>query len=258
MFILESKWGNDGYAAWFKILERLGESDNHVLDVNDPAEFSYLAAYCRVTTETLTDILNECSALNAIDRDFWRKKLIYSQNFVNRVRDAYRKRTNKLPSDEKLRSQYLGFPAEETPNPAEDTPQNEVSGVSNPQREREREREREIKGKKESKKKKASTQNFEKFWEVYPKKQSKGDAEKAFNAINPDELLMEKILSAVLRAKTREDWMKEKGKYIPYPATWLRAKGWEDEGVEQHPLTGIVSDKTIQTIDMLNDWSPPT
>jgi len=99
---------------------------------------------------------------------------------------------------------------------------------------------------------------FEKFWEVYLKKQSKGDAEKAFNAIKPDELLMEKILSAVLRAKTREDWMKEKGKYIPYPATWLRAKGWEDEGVEQHPLTGIVSDKTIQTIDMLNDWSPPT
>jgi len=155
MFILESKWGNDGYAAWFKILERLGESDNHVLDVNDPAEFSYLAAYCRVTTETLTDILNECSALNAIDRDFWRKKLIYSQNFVNRVRDAYRKRTNKLPSDEKLRSQYLGFPAEETSNPAEETPQNEVSGVSNPQRERERE----IKGKikKESKKKKTPT-----------------------------------------------------------------------------------------------------
>jgi len=95
----------------------------------------------------------------------------------------------------------LGFPAEETANPAEETPQNEVSDVSNPQRERERERE--IKGKKESKKKKASTQYFEKFWEVYPKKQSKGDAEKAFNAIKPDELLMEKILSAVLRATTR-------------------------------------------------------
>jgi len=159
LFILQSKWGNDGYATWYKVLERLGSSDNHVLDVNDPAEFAYLAAYCKVTPETLEDILNECSALNAIDRDFWRKKLIYSQNFVNRVRDAYRKRTNKLPSDEKIRRQYLGFPAEEISKPAEETPQNEVSGVSNPQREREREREI----KKESKKKKTPTPLPENF-----------------------------------------------------------------------------------------------
>jgi hypothetical protein len=159
MFILESKWGNDGYAVWFKILERLGASDNHVLDVSDPAEFTYLAAYCRVPEETLEEIINECSALNAIDRDFWRKKLVYSQNFVNRVRDAYRKRTKKLISNEEIRSQYLGFPAEETLNPAEETPQNDISGVSNPQRE--------IKGKlkekKESKKKKTLTPLPEKF-----------------------------------------------------------------------------------------------
>lgn len=119
--------------------------------------------------------------------------------------------------------------------------------------ERERERER-IKGKERN----ICASNFAKFWEAYPKKQSKGDAEKAFNSINPDELLMGKILSAVLRAKTQDDWIKENGKYIPYPATWLRAKGWEDEGVERHPLTGIVSDNTMKSIDVLKAWSPPT
>jgi hypothetical protein len=30
-------------------------------------------------------------------------------------------------------------------------------------------------------------------------------------------------------AKTSEDWLKENGKYIPYPATWLKGCRWEDE-----------------------------
>jgi len=30
-------------------------------------------------------------------------------------------------------------------------------------------------------------------------------------------------------AKKSPEWTKDNGKYIPYPATWLNAKGWEDE-----------------------------
>jgi hypothetical protein len=71
--------------------------------------------------------------------------------------------------------------------------------------------------------------SFEKFWNAYPRKKSKGDAEKAWKALNPDESLHDRITDALERAKTSADWRKEGGKYIPYPATWLRAKGWEDE-----------------------------
>lgn len=69
---------------------------------------------------------------------------------------------------------------------------------------------------------------FDRFWNTYPKKRSKGDAEKAWKAIRPSELLAETIVLAVQQAKTSDDWRKENGKYIPYPATYLRAKGWED------------------------------
>ena len=27
----------------------------------------------------------------------------------------------------------------------------------------------------------------------------------------------------------KKEWKKDGGKYIPHPATWLRARGWEDE-----------------------------
>jgi len=139
LFILQNIWGNDGYAAWFKILERLGASENHVLNMNDPSEFAYLAAYCKVQPETLTAILDQCSALNAINPGLWRKKLIYSQNFVDGVADAYRKRKEKLPTVEKIKTMFPEFFPEETEFPAEEIPQNEVSVVKNGERERERE-----------------------------------------------------------------------------------------------------------------------
>lgn len=70
---------------------------------------------------------------------------------------------------------------------------------------------------------------FEKFYLAYPKKRSRGQAEKAFKKINPNEQLVDQMVSMIERAKTSEDWKKEKGKFIPYPATWLNAKGWKDE-----------------------------
>lgn len=70
---------------------------------------------------------------------------------------------------------------------------------------------------------------FAQFWKAYPKRKSKGQAEKAWRQLNPDEQLTAKILQAVEDAKTTEDWLKDDGKFIPYPATWLRAHGWEDE-----------------------------
>ena len=78
-------------------------------------------------------------------------------------------------------------------------------------------------------KEKTSFVGFEIFWAAYPKRKSKGDAEKAFFKINPDDRLLSVILAAIDQAKTQEDWQKEKGKYIPYPASWLNAKGWQDE-----------------------------
>ena len=70
---------------------------------------------------------------------------------------------------------------------------------------------------------------FEKFWTAYPKKKSRGQAEKAFSKINPDEQLLATMIAKIGQAKTSDEWTREGGRYIPHPATWLNAKGWEDE-----------------------------
>lgn len=71
--------------------------------------------------------------------------------------------------------------------------------------------------------------NFKVFWDAYPKKKSKGYAEKVWNKLKPTKELCEKMVSVIGVLKNCEDWKKENGKYIPYPASWLNAKGWEDE-----------------------------
>lgn len=74
---------------------------------------------------------------------------------------------------------------------------------------------------------------FEDFWKAYPKKRAKDDALKAFSKRKPDKHLLETMLSAIAVQSKSEDWLKDGGKFIPYPATWLNDGRWMDcEGVE--------------------------
>ena len=103
---------------------------------------------------------------------------------------------------------------------------------------------------KETKAKKAATPNgFAEFYNLYPKKKHKGDAEKAWKSLNPSSELLVKILNGVRRARGAPDWLKQNGQFIPYPATWLRARGWEDEGVTFNLVTvrnGDAKPKAVQ------------
>lgn len=74
---------------------------------------------------------------------------------------------------------------------------------------------------------------FERFWEEYPKKVKRAEAEEAWKAIAPDEALLERMLSAISTQKADEGWRREGGRYIPLPANWLRNRRWEDVPVVQ-------------------------
>ncbi len=76
---------------------------------------------------------------------------------------------------------------------------------------------------------KSYSEKFEKFWAAYPKKKAKGDAEKAFNKLKPDDELLETILKALEWQRSSKDWTKDNGQYIPNPATYLNGRRWEDE-----------------------------
>jgi len=77
---------------------------------------------------------------------------------------------------------------------------------------------------------------FQSFMELYPKKQGKLDAWKAWNQtaeIRPDD---EQLMSALNMSMQQEGWQKDGGKYIPLPATYLRQGRWMDEEVKITPV----------------------
>ena len=69
---------------------------------------------------------------------------------------------------------------------------------------------------------------FDRFWATYPKKTAKQNALKAWQKLNPDDKLTEEILLALEQQKKSVQWQKDNGQFIPYPATWLNGKRWED------------------------------
>lgn len=84
---------------------------------------------------------------------------------------------------------------------------------------------------------------FDKFWQAYPKKVSKKQAQKSWKKINPSLELFEKILKALEMVKQTEQWEKDNGKFIPYPATWLNQERWTDEIKMMQDIKPVIEPK---------------
>ena len=71
-------------------------------------------------------------------------------------------------------------------------------------------------------------EEFNEFWEEYPRKVGKKDARRAFDkALKSTKA--ETMIRAVIAQKKSGQWLRENGRYIPNPATWLNQGRWDDE-----------------------------
>jgi len=86
---------------------------------------------------------------------------------------------------------------------------------------------------KEKEKEKETPDGFDSFWSAYPKKVGKGAAQAAWKKHKPD---LEKVLAAIKAQSASDQWKKDKGQYIPNPATWINQTRWEDG--EPSPANG--------------------
>lgn len=91
LFILEGQFGNDGYAFWFKLLEVLAGSENHVYNASGDTDWHYLVAKGKVSSESATEILSLLAQLGNIDRELWENgKIIWCQALVDNLSEVYR------------------------------------------------------------------------------------------------------------------------------------------------------------------------
>ncbi|MBC7749199.1 MAG: DUF4373 domain-containing protein [Methylotenera sp.] len=97
MHIIETKYGNDGYATWFKLLEQLGKANNHYIDISDEMTLMFLTSTFKIDEKKTISILTDLSKLGGIDKFLFDEyRIIWSEKFCNSIEDAYRKRKQKL------------------------------------------------------------------------------------------------------------------------------------------------------------------
>lgn len=136
MFILESQFGNDGYALWFKILELIGASDGHVYDCGNSSDWQFLIAKTNLTEEKAKEILQLLAELGAIDKELWSVKVVWVQNFVENIADVYKKRKVKIPQKPNIDSFGQRKPSTKVVSDSGNSPNDDIEGVSdseNPQ-----------------------------------------------------------------------------------------------------------------------------
>jgi DnaD/phage-associated family protein len=136
LFILENKYGNDGYAFWFKILELLANTEGHKYDCSDSYNYEFLVAKTHINKEMADEILNLLADLDAIDKELWKHKIIWSDNFIKNITDAYERRKVKLPEKPKINSLCIQKPSSTVVNVYNNSSENENDVVNvniNPQ-----------------------------------------------------------------------------------------------------------------------------
>jgi len=96
MFYIEQTYGNDGFATFVKLLRELAKSDYHFLNLSKPSTMMYLSAKCKISTEKLERIICDLVDLGKFHRVLWEEnKVVWCQDFIDSIADAYFKRKNK-------------------------------------------------------------------------------------------------------------------------------------------------------------------
>ena len=128
--IIQNKFGNDGFALWFKLLQLLGKSNGHYYCFKDPGDWEFLLAKTHISDpEIARNILETLATLDAIDKKlFSEHQVIWSQGFVDRLKSVYVKRNEPLPIKPDFTVSVGGNEVSVSENPVSDTdnPQSKV------------------------------------------------------------------------------------------------------------------------------------
>lgn len=74
-------------------------------------------------------------------------------------------------------------------------------------------------------------QQYEQFWQSYPRKMGKKEGLKAWKRLCADDALFTAIMNALESSKQWWKSNRTETRYIPYPATWINGEHWKNEVV---------------------------
>ena len=126
MFILQSKFGNDGYAFWFKLLELIAAHEGHYYDYRKPTDWQFLLAKTGVSADIATQILETLTDVEAIDQELNGHKIIWIQKFVDNLADLYKRRKIDFPRKPVIPANNNPVSVNNNPISTDNNPQSKV------------------------------------------------------------------------------------------------------------------------------------
>jgi len=124
--ILQNKFGNDGYAFWFKLLEKLASTEGHYLDVSTPIKWNLLLAKTGTNDITTVEIMKLLVEMKAVDEELWDSRLIWCQKLVDNIADVYKNRRREIPQ-KPISTNHNGITTVETPITTDESTQSKVN-----------------------------------------------------------------------------------------------------------------------------------
>lgn len=229
MFYLEETYGNDGFATFIKILRELAKTDYHYLDLSKNTTKMFLSAKCKISKETLESIIKDLVDLEKFDSVLWNENsIIWCQDFVDSIQDAYKKRNNECIS-------YGGLLLHLTSLGIRKQSKSISKGHVNPQRKEKDIKEKEIK-----------ENNFNIFWDKYPKKIGKKDCLDKWLKLKEDDI--SKILETI---DTFVNYKPFDTYTHPNPSTYLNQQRWNDE-IKKETFVNLGNSKVIGRTNQSN------
>jgi len=95
--VLQGRYGNDGYAFWFKLLEKLASTEGHYIDCRNQVKMQVFMAKMGVEELRGVEILNLLVEMQAIDKELWESKVIWCENLVKNLDIVYKNRRRDIP-----------------------------------------------------------------------------------------------------------------------------------------------------------------
>jgi len=114
--ILKNKYGAEGYATWFQLLEILCKSKGHYFDCRDEWGYEWLISEIGIDKETFEDIAEFLARFEKIDSELWKHKIIWCQNLVDNLERVYQKRVSEIPQKPQFSARKLTNPAQKHEN----------------------------------------------------------------------------------------------------------------------------------------------
>ena len=97
--IVEEKYGNDGYAFWYKLRERLCNQPGLFLSRNNITEWEFLLTITRQCEDSADNMLELLAKIGVIDAELWHKqRIVWIQRLADDVADVYVRRKTTPPT----------------------------------------------------------------------------------------------------------------------------------------------------------------